>query len=64
MSTGADHAAQLKFVVTNTLIVRDIKRSIAFYRYAHGQPSPRRSGYTPPDSIDHILSRSAFYSTP
>jgi hypothetical protein len=32
MSTGPDHSAELKFVVTNTLIVRDIKRSIAFYR--------------------------------
>jgi lactoylglutathione lyase len=32
MSTGADQRAELKFVVTNTLIVLDIKRSIAFYR--------------------------------
>ena len=30
MST--DHSADLKFVVTNTLIVRDIKRSVTFYR--------------------------------
>src|SRR5579863_415520 len=27
-----DQAAELKFVVTNTLIVADIKRSVAFYR--------------------------------
>jgi len=27
-----DARAELKFVVTNTLIVRDIKRSVAFYR--------------------------------
>ncbi len=27
-----DSSAGLKFVVTNTLIVRDIQRSIAFYR--------------------------------
>jgi lactoylglutathione lyase len=27
-----DPGAELKFVVTNTLIVRDIKRSVAFYR--------------------------------
>ncbi len=32
MSTGPDQSAELKFVVTNTLIVRDIKRSVAFYR--------------------------------
>jgi catechol 2,3-dioxygenase-like lactoylglutathione lyase family enzyme len=30
MST--DQGADLKFVVTNTIIVRDIKRSVAFYR--------------------------------
>lgn len=27
-----DQSAELKFVVTNTLIVRDIRRSVAFYR--------------------------------
>jgi len=27
-----DESAGLKFVVTNTLIVRDVKRSVAFYR--------------------------------
>ena len=32
MSTGPDQTAEPKFVVTNTLIVRDIKRSVAFYR--------------------------------
>ena len=32
MSTRPDQAEELKFVVTNTLIVRDIKRSVAFYR--------------------------------
>jgi lactoylglutathione lyase len=32
MSTGPDQPAEPKFVVTNTLIVRDIKRSVAFYR--------------------------------
>jgi lactoylglutathione lyase len=32
MPTGEDQDAELKFVVTNTLIVRDIKRSVAFYR--------------------------------
>jgi lactoylglutathione lyase len=32
MSTEPDQSAELKFVVTNTLIVRDIKRSVAFYR--------------------------------
>jgi lactoylglutathione lyase len=32
MSTGPDQSAELKFVVTNTLIVGDIQRSVAFYR--------------------------------
>src|SRR6202167_1031000 len=32
MSTGADQSAELKFVVTNTLIVEDIRRSVSFYR--------------------------------
>ena len=32
MSTGADQSTEPKFVVTNTLIVSDIKRSVAFYR--------------------------------
>ena len=32
MSTRPDQSAELKFVVTNTLIVADIKRSVAFYR--------------------------------
>jgi catechol 2,3-dioxygenase-like lactoylglutathione lyase family enzyme len=30
--TPTDHKAELKFVVTNTLIVSDIRRSVAFYR--------------------------------
>jgi catechol 2,3-dioxygenase-like lactoylglutathione lyase family enzyme len=32
MSIGSDQRAELKFVVTNTLIVEDIQRSVAFYR--------------------------------
>lgn len=32
MSAQPGHAAELKFVVTNTLIVSDIQRSVAFYR--------------------------------
>jgi hypothetical protein len=32
MSTGPDQSTEPKFVVTNTLIVSDIKRSVAFYR--------------------------------
>jgi lactoylglutathione lyase len=32
MSTGPDQGTEPKFVLTNTLIVRDIKRSVAFYR--------------------------------
>ena len=30
--SGSDDKTELKFVVTNTLIVRDIQRSVAFYR--------------------------------
>jgi lactoylglutathione lyase len=36
MSTEPDRSAEPKFVVTNTLIVRDIKRSVAFYRDVFG----------------------------
>jgi hypothetical protein len=32
MTTRPNRSAELKFVVTNTLIVRDIQRSVAFYR--------------------------------
>jgi lactoylglutathione lyase len=32
MSTGPDQSTEPKFVVTNTLIVSDIARSVAFYR--------------------------------
>jgi lactoylglutathione lyase len=32
MSIQPDQSAELRFVVTNTLIVRDIQRSAAFYR--------------------------------
>jgi lactoylglutathione lyase len=32
MSIRPDPSGELKFVVTNTLIVRDIKRSVTFYR--------------------------------
>ena len=31
MVSQMDHGAELNFVVTNTLIVRDVKRSVAFY---------------------------------
>ena len=32
MMSRSDHSAELKLVVTNTLIVRDIQSSVAFYR--------------------------------
>jgi hypothetical protein len=32
MPTGPDQSADLKLVVTNTLIVGNIQRSVAFYR--------------------------------
>jgi predicted enzyme related to lactoylglutathione lyase len=32
MMSHSDESAGLKFVVTNTLIVRDVQRSVAFYR--------------------------------
>jgi lactoylglutathione lyase len=47
----SDQSADLKFVVTNTLIVRDIQRSVAFYRdvlgakvLREGQPTFLRLG--------------------
>ena len=36
MSTRPEQSAELRFVVTNTLIVADIKRSVAFYREVLG----------------------------
>ena len=46
-----DQSAELKFVLTNTLIVRDIQRSVAFYRdvlgatvLREGQPTLLRLG--------------------
>lgn len=36
MSTRPDPSGELRFVVTNTLIVADIKRSVAFYREVLG----------------------------
>ena len=36
MSTRPDQSAELKFVVTNTLIVADTQRSVAFYRDVMG----------------------------
>jgi hypothetical protein len=49
MSTRSDQSAELKFVVTNTLIVRNIRRSVAFYRdvlgaMCEGEPTFRRLG--------------------
>ena len=32
MMSQSDRSAELKFVVTNTLIVRDVQHSVAFYR--------------------------------
>src|SRR6201997_2462080 len=47
----SDQSVELKFVVTNTLIVRDIQRSVAFYRNVlgatvlrEGQPTFLRLG--------------------
>jgi lactoylglutathione lyase len=36
MMSQSDPGAGLKFVITNTLIVRDIQRSVAFYRDVFG----------------------------
>jgi hypothetical protein len=36
MMSEADQSAGLTFVVRNVLIVRDVKRSIEFYRDVHG----------------------------
>jgi hypothetical protein len=37
MMSQTDPSTELKFVVTNTLIARDIQRSVAFYRAFSGQ---------------------------
>jgi hypothetical protein len=42
----SDQSVELKFVVTNTLIVRDIPRSVAFYRNVLGATAPWR--FSPP----------------
>jgi len=51
MSIGTDQTVELNYVVTNTLIVRDIPRSVAFYRdvlgatvLREGQPTLLRLG--------------------
>jgi lactoylglutathione lyase len=51
MMSPSDQSAELKFVVTNTLIVADIRRSVAFYRdvlgatvLREGQPTFLRFG--------------------
>jgi catechol 2,3-dioxygenase-like lactoylglutathione lyase family enzyme len=51
MMSPSDQSAELKLVVTNTLIVRDIQRSVAFYRdvlgatvLREGQPTFLRLG--------------------
>jgi len=53
MSIAPDQSAELKFVVTNTLIVREIQRSVAFYRdvlgatvLREGEPTLLRLGNT------------------
>jgi hypothetical protein len=44
VSIQRDQSAELRFVVTNTLIVGDIGRSVAFYRDVLGTfPAPMRS---------------------
>src|SRR5215831_13627835 len=51
MSIRPDQTSELRFVATNTLIVRDIRRSVAFYRdvlgatvLRQGQPTLLRLG--------------------
>src|SRR5580704_13143464 len=46
VSTGPDQSAELKFVVTNTLIVGDIQRSVAFYRDVLGATVVREGAPT------------------
>jgi catechol 2,3-dioxygenase-like lactoylglutathione lyase family enzyme len=55
-----DQRAELKFVVTNTLIVEDIQRSVAFYRDVLGATSEahlerRRPAAVAPCGILHVL---------
>ena len=46
MSIGPEQDAELKFVVTNTIIVRDIERSAAFYRDVLGATVLRQGAPT------------------
>ena len=53
MSIRSDQSVDLRFVVTNTLIVGDIQRSVAFYRdvldatvLREGEPTLLRLGNT------------------
>jgi lactoylglutathione lyase len=46
MSSELDKGAELKFVVTNTQIVADIQRSVAFYRDVLGATVLREGGPT------------------
>jgi catechol 2,3-dioxygenase-like lactoylglutathione lyase family enzyme len=44
--SSTDHSAELKFAVTNTLIVKDIQRSVAFYRDVLGATVLRKGAPT------------------
>jgi lactoylglutathione lyase len=46
MATQPEQSTELKFVVTNTLIVSDIRRSVAFYRDVLGATVLREGGPT------------------
>jgi catechol-2,3-dioxygenase len=42
MMSRSNQSSELEFVVTNTLIVRDIQRSVAFYRDVLGATALRQ----------------------
>jgi hypothetical protein len=55
------HGAELKFVVTNTFIVRDIRRSVACYRDVLGATVLRKVRLSNADFIAPVSGRTRYY---
>jgi predicted enzyme related to lactoylglutathione lyase len=55
MLSALHQTAELKFVVTNTLIVRDIQRSVAFYRDVLGATVLREGEPTFSTAQQHVV---------
>ena len=62
MAIGSDPNIEPKFVVTNTLIVADIQRSVLFYRYVLGATMLREGELARAFAIKPVVSWSRFSS--